>query len=426
MSARTKHVVLWGAWYGSRNVGDQALLLAITRMLEDLVGDIRFTVLTNNKPHVESYAARESGCRIDVLQSRRELRRVVAAIRDADLLIFGGGVPFFDAPWQLCVMGFLAATAQLFGTPLMTWSTASQEIRRPAARRLFRWIGNRAAAVTCRDDSTLRMLKNCGVSRPLNITADAVFRLEPEKSRIAHEIIGRSGRRIETRPLAALTPRLLRSSDSEAATHYNDKSAEECRRIVDVFATACDWLWGAGYQPIFIPMNTVAPDDDREAARLVLEKTRCRAHCLFVDESIRPRVASSVYGQCDLAFVARVHGAVTAMLGRCPMMMYAFAPKHFGMMQSLGMERFTLDERSADGAAATRMLSELITSRGAVRSLMLARLVQLREDALAPARIAAEILELTRSDANSAELTDSLVARTLNAPLPAETLREAA
>ena len=242
---------------------------------------------------------------------------------------------------------------------------------------------------------------------------------------MAQRLIERAGMRLKSRPLAALTPRLLRSRDSEAATHYNAKSAAECQKIVHVFATACDWLWGAGYQPIFVPMNTVAPDDDREAARLVLEMARCRDHCLLIDESIRPRVAPAVYAQCDLSIVARVHGAVTSMLGRCPMMMYGFAPKHLGMMQSLGMERFALDEKTVDEAAATRMLSDLITNRGAVRGRMLERLLHLREDALVPARIAADILDLKRSESLRPEITDSIVARHLNAP-PAARLREAA
>jgi polysaccharide pyruvyl transferase WcaK-like protein len=218
----------------------------------------------------------------------------------------------------------------------------------------------------------------------------------------------------------------LRARDSEAATHYNAKSPEECRRIVDVFAGACDWLWGAGYQPIFVPMNTVAPDDDRAAARLVIERARYGKNCLLVNESIRPRVAPGVYAQCDVAFVARVHGAVTSMIGACPMMMYGFAPKHLGMMQSLGMERFTLDEASAHAASATQMLSELITSRGALRDRMRARLEILCEESLKPALIAAELLSLPRREALKLEITESIVAKHLRVPATSSSLREAA
>ena len=65
-------VVLWGAWYGSRNVGDQALLLTITSLLEKELGEVRFTVLTDDPVHVLEYTANESCCKVNALQSRRQ------------------------------------------------------------------------------------------------------------------------------------------------------------------------------------------------------------------------------------------------------------------------------------------------------------------------------------------------------------------
>jgi polysaccharide pyruvyl transferase WcaK-like protein len=46
------HIVLWGAWYGSHNIGDQALLLSIVDLLGEALGDVRFTVMTDNPEHV--------------------------------------------------------------------------------------------------------------------------------------------------------------------------------------------------------------------------------------------------------------------------------------------------------------------------------------------------------------------------------------
>jgi hypothetical protein len=210
---------------------------------------------------------------------------------------------------------------------------------------------------------------------------------------------------MESRPLAAMTPRLLRSRDSEAATHYNEKSAAECRKIVDVFATACDWLWGAGYQPIFVPMNSVAPDDDREAARLVLEKARCRDHCLLIDESIRPRVAPAVYAQCDLSFVA-VHGCDIDARS-LPDDDVRIPSKHLGMMRASEWS----DSHSTKNRLTQpprRECSGLITNRGAVRSRMLDRLLRLRGSSYGTNRAN---LDLKRSDRRP-EITDSIVGGT--------------
>jgi len=56
----SKHIILWGGWYGSKNMGDQALLLAITNLLGFSYPDAQFTVLTANPSHVRLYAARDS------------------------------------------------------------------------------------------------------------------------------------------------------------------------------------------------------------------------------------------------------------------------------------------------------------------------------------------------------------------------------
>jgi len=421
---RAKHVVLWGAWYGSHNVGDQALLLSIARMVRDLAGDVRFTVLTNNKRHVQSYAAAESGCRIEVLQNRPQFHRVARAVATADLLIAGGGVPFFDAPWQLCIFSYLFGIARAFRTPYMTWSTSSQQVHRPAAKRLFRWILNESCAITCRDEETRVMLLDCGVERPVHVTIDPVFRLQPEPAEQGRALLERAGHRIADRPLAALTPRWLRSIDAEADTHYNAKSPEQCRRIIQVFAAVCDRLWELGYQPLFVPMNTVAPDDDRTAARRVMEHSRCGRHCLLIDEAIRPRRAPAVYAACDLAVVARVHGSVTSMLGGCPMMMYSFAPKHAGIMRSMGLESLVLREEEATPRAALEIVDRLVRERDALRARMGLRLAELKEQALLPARIAADLLAAGRK--NAQKDSEHVVARHIAGELRSNRIRRAA
>jgi hypothetical protein len=57
---------------------------------------------------------------------------------------------------------------------------------------------------------------------------------------------------------------------------------------------------------------------------------------------------------------------------------------------------------------------------------MLERFVRLREEALVPARIAADILELKRRDARRVDVTESIVARHVQPPAITFPIREAA
>ena len=185
--------------------------------------------------------------------------------------------------------------------------------------------------------------------------------------RSAVELISRSGERDTNRPLVGLTPRTLRGRDGDAQTHYNVKTDEEFGREIACFVAAVDWLWENGYQPIFIPMNTVAPDDDRIACRRIIVESKFGNHALLVDEEVRPHVAPALYKECLMSFVARVHGSITSMVANCPVMMYSFAPKHSGIMDAMGLSDYILEENAADETTTVQMLKKILETQTDMR-----------------------------------------------------------
>ena len=117
-----KKIIIWGGWYGSRNVGDRVLLLAITDMLQQVFEDVDFIVLAAQPSEVYGYMDRDSTANIRVLRTKKDMLRVICEIESADLFIFGGGVPFFDQGSQLVAMFGLTLFAKLFHTPYFLWS----------------------------------------------------------------------------------------------------------------------------------------------------------------------------------------------------------------------------------------------------------------------------------------------------------------
>ena len=389
----SKHIVLWGGWYGSHNIGDQALLLTIVDILAKAVGEVRFTVLTDNPEHVNRYGREESCYPIQALHNRKQLLKVLQAIATCDLLVFGGGTPFFDERKHILAMILIVSAARIGRTPYMTWTVSSQEVHSETAKKVFKWVLDSAQAITYRDQHTLQLFQSCKVKSPMHLVGDPVFWLEPAGDERVDEMIQRAGLRDPTRPLVALTPRTLRSRDGDAETHYRPKTQAQFDLEIQCFTTAVDWLWEHGYQPMFISMNTVAPDDDRIAAREIIQCARHGKDALLVDEEIRPRLAPNFYRRCEFSFVARVHGSVTSAVGGCPVMMYAFAPKHAGIMASMGLQTYTLSESAATPESTTAMLEDLRANRVRVRDAMAQRLDVLRQEALIPAQLAAKILK---------------------------------
>lgn len=360
-----KRIILWGAWYGSENIGDQALLLSITDLLGGEIEKVEFIVITDNPSNLLAYTARASAHTFLPLYTRKQFFEIIKAFMKADVFIFGGGVPFYDETFHSIVIAVLVTLSRIFRVPCVLWSVSSQRIKSVFTRLVLRYLLSYSSVVTCRDRHTRQLLRECGrndVSQQM--AADSVFTLRSNGKRSAKELLERAewSSRV-SRPLVALTPRTLRGNDGEAHTHYSPALFSDSQKEIEVFSAVVDWLWEHGYQPIFVPMNTVAPDDDRLAFHEIIGKAKFGSFALLVDEQIYPRDAANVYSYCEAAFVARVHGAVMAFLGRCPVLMYAFDLKHGGIMEQMGFARQIFDPAMDSPEVAIEMMENMLRSR---------------------------------------------------------------
>lgn len=390
---KEKNVILWGGWYGSRNVGDQALLLAITDLLGDVHPNARFIALTANPQHVRLYAARDSHLDIRAINTRLEFPSVVRAFMQSDLFIFGGAVPFFEHPPQVRAMSILVALARLFRVPYFLWSVSSQRVTSRLAKRVFGWVLNGASGVTYRDEFTRRLFLDCGLpDERMSLGGDSALLMHTASAEAALDLLERAGHRAGDRPLVALTPRTLRPADGEAETHYSPRTREQYQKEIYVYASALDWLWEHGCQPLFVPMNTVAPDDDRAASRAIMQKARHGAQALIVDEEIHPRVAAAVYAHCRASLVSRVHGSIMSFKANCPVVMYAFDQKHVGIMTEMGLADFIFHPETDPAERASVMLARLLADPQSTRADLAQRFESAAQKSLHPARLALDIL----------------------------------
>ena len=381
-----KRIILWGAWYGSKNVGDRALLLSITDLLGMVMENVEFIVITDNTARVLEYTTRDLSYSFRPLHTRRQFFQIVNAFAKADLFIFGGGVPFYDDVFHSLAITVLTMLSKVFRVPCVLWAVSSQKVRSVFTELVLRYLIFHASVVSYRDAHTRQLFEKCGMEDGRGkMAADPAFTLRSDDKGRARGILERAGWRPDTpRPLVALTPRLLRGWDGEAHTHYALKTAEESLKEVRVFAAVLDWLWENGYQPVFVPMNTLAPDDDREASHRVMEIAWFGGKALLIDEMVLPRDAANIFSYCRAALVARVHGSVTAFLGRCPMVMYAFDLKHGGIMEQMGLSDWIFDPGRNSIADGVAMMSRLLESCAKIQVEMEEKDRELQKQARVP------------------------------------------
>lgn len=389
-----KQIILWGGWYGSNNVGDQSLLLAITDLLGAAYPDARFTILTANPDHVHSYTSRDSKFDIHAINTRKEFQRVVRAFKECDLFIFGGAVPFFDRASQILAMLVLTILARLFRVPYFLWSVSSQQVKSKFTKKIFGWVLKGACGVTYRDEFTRQLFLDCGLSaEKMTVGGDSAILLRTDPADSVLNLLERSGWRPGDRLLAALTPRTLRPFDGEAETHYTPQTPQQFQKEINAYSAVLDWLWENGYQPIFVPMNTVAPDDDRISCYKIMANARYGNFALLIDEEIYPRAASAIYRHCRVSMVSRVHGSIMSFKANCPVVMYAFDLKHIGIMREMGLSDAIFYPEENDASQAIEIMSKLLMYEKETHARLATNLEEYSEKSMIPVRQALNILK---------------------------------
>ena len=391
---KLKKIILWGGWYGSQNVGDRALLLAITDMLQQALDPVHFIALSAKPKKVYEYTIRDSDASIESIRTKQDMGKVITELAKADLFIFGGAVPFFDDANQLLAFFGLTMLARLFGTPYFLWSVSSLPSPSRLAKVIFRFVLSGARGITYRDDHTQDLFASCGVSdEDMKQVADAAFSLRRGSKRAAQALLAEAGwSGEESRPLVALTPRTLRSKDREAETHYSPQSRARYQHEIESYAAVLDWLWENKYQPIFVPMNTMSPDDDRCACKEVISFAINGEHALLIDREFSPRLAARVYQHCQASFVSRVHGSITSVTGTCPPMMYAFDEKHKGIMKVMGLDEFIIDPENHPPEHAVVLMRNLLSADTFWKDELRKTYQRLHADCFVPQKMILELL----------------------------------
>lgn len=222
-------VVLLG-YYGFGNLGDEAVLEALTKGLSSLVPDVEITVL--------SAAPRETVKKLPVdAVFRSSAAAVSRAIWRSDVLISGGGSLLQDAtswlsPWYYLAVMWLALW---MGKPLVVLGQGIGPVKSRATRKAIAWTLNRALCVVVRDEESLRELARWGVRRKIHVSPDLALLLA----------------RIEE-PLS----KYQRQSSLENVLAVNLRPWPGIYKILPQVAAVCD---GAarrlGAKVIFVPMQ---------------------------------------------------------------------------------------------------------------------------------------------------------------------------
>ncbi len=165
---------LINGYFGFANAGDEAVLAAMMGALKIERPNATFCATAGDVAATRAL----HGCQAVGRQSPREL---MEAIKRCDVFLSGGGSLLQDVTSVRNVVYYTGVLrmARLSGKPAMMYAQGVGPLRSPIARKLARMAFQSAEIATVRDPQSAQLLREIGVRRAVEITADPVWNLAP-------------------------------------------------------------------------------------------------------------------------------------------------------------------------------------------------------------------------------------------------------
>lgn len=305
-------IVLSG-FYGLGNTGDEAILKAIVDNLRAEIEDVDITVFSLSPEKT----AKEHGVKSVYRGWRHDNKGKIKALREADLLISGGGGLLQDTyptkflfgplPYYLLIV-FLA---KLCGTKVMFFSQGIGPVTSKWGKFLMWLFANRADFVTVRDAYSKDYLQSLRVTKPETVvTADIVFAFKPEEDNVAYASLNLTG----DERLVAVAPRPWFEQEEE----YIEKLAWVLDELIEQ----------RGVLPVFVPME---PPYDANVSKKVQAKMKHADQTKLLGSSFTPNEFYNFIAKTDLTIALRLHALIFAALSNVP---------HIGLSYDRKVESF--------------------------------------------------------------------------------------
>jgi polysaccharide pyruvyl transferase WcaK-like protein len=367
--------------YGTSNLGDQGMLAVLRERLIER-GDADITVLSRHPSQ-----AYERLYRVRTLHdfrhsdpasrgrwfhgfnrgdSREHLVAMADAIREADMLVLGGGRLFHDYGSGF-MNGDLAAYAQLvtlahvLDTPVMLFAMTVVSEASEDAREYLRYIADGADLVTVREISSRANLVELGVERArVHVLPDPTLGLpflEPDTSyglRPGAEWLAEADELLcslevdRDQPITAINVRSYEWRDGEAGQRRTETNLAA---LLDRVAR------DAGTQFLFVPQRTYAGDDDRRMSRRVIDRMEERGRCRAIEDELNIWKALAIYQKVSALVSMRRNGLTFALTQHVPVASIAMDENTDFLTSTLGIAQDSVSlapprlQRSADTVA---------------------------------------------------------------------------
>lgn len=345
-------------YYGFGNAGDEAILQAIIDSLQQQDRQADITVFSAQP----SQTAAEHQVRA---VHRTSLGPIMAALRQADLFISGGGGLLQDATSSRSLLYYLGllTLARGLGCKTMVYANSIGPISRPRNQKLARYVLDRVDHITVRDELSLQLLQDLGVQKPrIRLTADPVLLLDAPKVSPEERVI------------------VVAVREWPSQHDFLEQVVIACRRLVQ-----------DGFTILLIPFHF---GRDLAVTERLAQSIGPGARCLTQPQSFTELLAD--LAQAEVVVAMRLHALIMGAVCNRPLVGVSYDPKVQGFLQSVDQPMAgSTDDLQAD--SLYQLVLAAYEQRQDIRCYLAERLRQLRALAAENAIIASNLAQGKRA-----------------------------
>lgn len=365
--SKYRYDAIISGYYGFKNIGDDAMLMAIIDNLRMYRRDLRILVLSRNPL--------ETGLVYNVDSINRfNLLKILLIMRNSKLFINGGGSLIQDNTSTRSLIYYLGMIwlAKKMGMKVMIYANGIGPLNKEKNRKLTKKIVNRVDVITLREKLSYEELNNLKIQSPrIKVTADPAFTIIPEKIERVNQLLIDEG--IDpNEQLVGISVRKWGEHEK-----YETTIAELADYIVEKY----------GMKPLFIAMHY---PEDLAIIQNITSKMKNKSFVITNKPTVSEMLG--IIGKTQMLIGMRLHALIFAASLGIPVVGMVYEPKVEGFMQYIN-QASAGHVNSLELEHMKKIVDETWENREAIKKELEKNTAVLKDKALENAKIAIEMID---------------------------------
>jgi polysaccharide pyruvyl transferase CsaB len=357
-------------YYGFKNIGDDAMLMAIINNLRRYKPDIRMIVLSKEPSEVRSTYGVDSISRLNII-------RIIKAMKRARLFIYGGGNLIQDNTSSRSLLYYLGTVwfAKKMGLKVMFYANGIGPLNNPSNIKIAKKVINEVDVITIREKLSLDELNHLNITEPvIELTADPALSIEVKPADEIDKLLFNEG--VEAPgPYIGFSVRKF-----PGRPKFRSESYEEA------VALTADYLQqNYGVKPVFIPMQY----HDLSIIDNVVGRMKTTGYVIRNRYSVAQTIA--IINKMEMVVGMRLHALIFAASQGIPIVGLVYDPKIEGFLQYIN-QASAGNVRELDFEKLKSVVEYVWNNRHSIKKQLISDVGLLKEKALKSAQIAVRLI----------------------------------